>query len=721
MKKTIAVIALLLAAVFALTACVSQSDNGNSQTGNTSVSSDGQTQSQDISSGALEDPADSTKESTDDFTITAVEGGGEVEHSGSVYTVKYAGEYELSGKIENGQIIVDAGDDDEVTLTLKDASISCSDNAPITVLNAGEVTVTASKDSYNVIRDNRGSSFGESDYDAAIYSDCDLKLNGHGTLIVETEYDNGVKSKDDLSIKNLTLKVTAYGNALKGNDSVTIKSGDIILISTSSDGIKTENTDVSSKGNQRGTISIEGGHVDVYSACDGLSAAYNAEISQSTEEDAQETVVNIYTSTYSENSESISKASDLYLILASSVYSESNGYYAYFYNEDDTAGVWKECTMETMVSSGRTYYYGLVVSVPSGYQNVLFNILPSGTTPDGTNYTASSGGEVLNTSMNGYLVTSVSSGTFSGDWVQLTSGSGNSNKSTYSSKGIKAYNEINISGGVITVYCMDDGLHANADGTLENGSSATGNVNITGGTVTITAADDGIHADGELKIDNGYVNIADSHEGLEGNVITVNGGTVYVYGDDDGMNACKGSQSTVININGGYVEVTTPSGDTDAIDSNGSFKMTGGLVLVKGGSSSGSMAGSIDVDGSVTVTGGTIIALGGICETPASGSVNTFISSTTSLSAGSYKLTDSSGNVIAEFTLSASYGPMWIASDAFELNNDYKLLKDGSEVVSWTQSSSIVGSAGNMGGMGGPGGMGGMGGPGGMGGMGGRR
>ena len=47
---------------------------------------------------------------------------------------------------------------------------------------------------------------------------------GTGTLIVETAFDNGVKSKDDLSVKNVTLKVTAPGNALKGNDSVKIES-----------------------------------------------------------------------------------------------------------------------------------------------------------------------------------------------------------------------------------------------------------------------------------------------------------------------------------------------------------------------------------------------------------------------------------------------------------------------------------------------------------------
>ena len=135
-------------------------------------------------------------------------------------------------------------------------------------------------------------------------------------------------------------------------------------------------------------------------------------------------------------------------------------------------------------------------------------------------------------------------------------------------------------------------------------------------------------------------------------------------------------------------------------------------MLVKGGSSSGSVAGSIDVDGSIKVTGGTVVALGGICETPSSGSVNTYISRGTSFQSGSYTLTDSSGNAILSFSLSANYSSVWIASDGLVLNGQYTLSRDGSSVLEWTQSSSTEGSAGG-GGWGPGGGPGGWGGPGG--------
>ena len=165
------------------------------------------------------------------------------------------------------------------------------------------------------------------------------------------------------------------------------------------------------------------------------------------------------------------------------------------------------------------------------------------------------------------------------------------------------------------------------------------------------------------------------------------------------MNACKGTAKTpMINITGGYIEVTTPSGDTDAVDSNGSFAMSGGVAIIKGGSSSGMVAGSVDVDGTITVTGGTIIAFGGICETPGSGSVNTYVSSGTSFSAGPYTLAEKNGETIISFILDSSYQSVWVASESISLNKSYVLSNGSSDVLSWTQSKQSEGSSGSGGG-----------------------
>ncbi len=683
---------LIILAVLLMTACAAPSAAGTQTAAAATAVTAALTPTNVPQTAALTDPTDETRIATDAFSIASETG--ELVPEGSVYTIRAAGDYTLTGALDDGQILVDAGDDDEVKLILKDASIACSFGAPICVMNAAEVSVKAEENTYNTVSDLRTGSTDNTEDDAAIYAACDLKLTGTGTLIVSAAFDNGVKSKDDLSVKNLTLKVTSVGNALKGNDSVTIKSGDLILISTASDGVKTENSDLSAKGNQRGTVSIQGGQVDIYAAHDGISAAYNAEISE------EETcVVNIYTASYA-NAGNIAGGTETYLIVPSSLYSDSFDYYAYLYHDNDEAGVYMICTFDSMVYSGRTPYYGLTFRAPDGYENILFEIVAHGTTPDGTNCEASTSGETVNAVMNGYLITSVSGDAILGDWVQI-SDADNSSKTTYSSKGIKAENEIVVSGGSVTVNAMDDGLHANEGTALDNGAAGLGNITINGGSVTINAADDGIHADNALTVNSGTVNIVESHEGLEANVITLNGGTVNVRANDDGLNACKGSATPMIYIHGGNVQVRTPSGDTDAIDSNGSFQMTGGMVLVLSGAQMGGMSGSVDVDGNVSVTGGTIVALGGICQIPQSGSVNTYVSSGTAFSAGEYRITDADGDLIFAFTLDGSYSSCWIASDAFRLNGSYVMEKDGSVFLSWTQSSSTEGAAGGFGSFGG--------------------
>ena len=675
----------------------------------------------------LVDPSENQTVIDADFSITTSEGEaveGTAGQGGTVYYITASGDYTVKGQLKNGQIVVSvpdtAADSGTVKLILSGASVSCDFGAPVSALSAEKVDVEATEGTYNIITDTRSlaaqADVAEDDAaavvpDAAIFAECDLKLSGKGTLVVDANCDNGIKTKDDLTVKNITLKVTAPGNALKGNDSVSIESGNIILISTEGDGLKTSSTDLSSKGKQRGTVTVSGGQVDIYAAKDGISAAYDAVIDGSA-------VVNIFTASYSDYSGSSAAGSDMYLIVPKGSYFTSLDYYAYFYNgsgdfDGDAGAKWVKCTYETMVYSGRSAsYYGLKLKAPEGYASVRFCTVNSGEKPSGSSVVSSTSGGAVNSSMNAYLISSVSSGSISGDWVMLSSGSGNSSKTTYSSKGIKAYNEIQILGGTINISCGDDGLHANNDEKLENGSYGAGNVTVSGGTLTVNAADDGMHADNVLTVSGGTVNIKKSHEGLEGNVINIAGGSTFVYGSDDGVNACRGASNPLVNITGGYLDVTTPSGDTDGIDSNGSITMSGGFVIVKGGSSQGGMAGSIDLDGTLKVTGGTVIALGGICETPGYGSVNTYISSGTSFQAGSYSLCDSSGSELASFTLAGNYSSVWIASDQLSLNGKYVLKRGNDAVLEWTQSSSTVGSGGQSG-PGGPGGHGGWGGPGG--------
>ena len=645
----------------------------------------------------VKDAEEEKVEITTGFSITGNDAG--VTRDGTTYTITEAGTYTLSGKLEEGRIVVTVPDDGEVTLLLSGVSLSSGENAVIWATEAGKLTVKSEEGSYNEITDLREAKTEDDDTQGAgaITAFCDLNITGKGSLVVTASYNNGIHTKDDLKIKNVTLKVTAPNNALKGNDSVTVESGNLILISTGGDGIKTENTDLSSKGNQRGTVALEGGTVAILSACDGIDASYDVTVSDGV-------TLSIKTANYSEYSGEVvaSSATDMHLIVPTSAYSSSYRYAAYFTKSGDDSGVWADASYDMTVRSGRTQYYALKLSIPSGYTSVTFFRFPAGSDNALDNCDAKTAAIGVNTSMNAYLIKTVSSGSMSGDWVNLTASSGgpggpggpgggqsNTEKTTYSAKGIKAGNNIVIAGGTVSISAMDDGIHANYGDTLENGSVGQGNVTVTGGVVEIVSADDGIHADNVLSIEGGKITVAKAYEALEANTVNVKGGSTDVTASDDGVNAAKcGPASTPsINVSGGTLLVTTASGDTDGIDSNGTYTQTGGFVLIRGGSSSGNVSGSLDADGSVRVTGGTIVALGGICELPASSSCPVVKMQRKSFAAGEYALKNADGDVIASFTLGASYSSCWICSDGFTVGSSYSITKDGSSFASWTQSS----------------------------------
>ena len=585
---------------------------------------------------------------TGNFTVTSDTSDG-VTQSGSVYTITKAGEYTVAGLLSEGQLIVDAGDEDEVTIVLNGTSITCSSGSPIYVKNASEVKIKSEENSFNEVIDKRAEATEDSSDDAgnaAIYATCDLKLVGKGALVVTGNYNNGIQSKDDLSIKNVIVKVTAVNNAVKGNDAVDIESGNIIAISAKGDGIKTSNSSISNKGKQKGIVTITGGNIDIYAACDGIDAAYGVDISGDGN-------LNIYTDTYSEYSEEVTSSG------SSSGTSTSR---------DSSANKTASANTVSYVAASDT-----IANAPGGF-----------------------GGNKAGGDRPG----------MPGDFNE----SGNSSGQSYSTKGIKAESEINISGFTINVCSTDDGIHANSDsGVLETGEDGKGTIVINGGTITISSGDDGMHADKQLDVNDGYINIVTSYEGLEAMTINLNGGKIYVYATDDGINACTGDGKTspIINVTGGYIDVTTASGDTDGIDSNGNYVQTGGMVLVKGGSSSGNVSGSIDVDGTVTITGGTCVALGGICETPVN-SVNAYVLSSVSFSSGSYSLKDASGNEVISFTVDGSFSNGWICSDTLTTGTSYTLYRGSDAVADWTQESGTMGASGtggfgggNMGGMGG--------------------
>ena len=581
-----------------------------------------------------------------------------------------ADEYTFSIAKNYKQIYVNASGK-TIVVELQGVTIENSENSPIYVEECEEIEISAKKNTVNNIKDTRPVYVEdvEGQGKGAIYiENGDLKLKGTGTLNITANYYNGIHGKDDVKVQKQTLNITAVNHGIRGNDSVTIVSG-TVNISCGGDGLHSDNSGITSKGNQKGNVTVSGGDVTINSWGDAIQAAYNAVINQ--EDSAVETKVTAKTNKYSSyTGETVDTSKNVfYLKMNATTYSNGGNTYAAYINNKWYPAVYKG----TQSSGGQggfpggpggggqsSTYYFYEIEKPSGATSfTLYRYKGSNVTEYSlTDYNAASDAKAFNEAYDTVQISINNTRISFGSWSNYAANSGNNNSADISAKGIKAENEILISAGTIDIKAYDDAIHANNDGSLENGSTPLGNITISGGNITVSASDDGIHADGQLNITGGTTTVTTAYEGLEGNVINISGGQTYVYGTDDGVNATSGKSSPSINISGGFLDVEVPTnGDTDGIDSNGSFTQTGGTVIVKGpGSASGggmAMAAALDTDGSVKITSGSLIVFGAIEQTPNSSVTKTLVSSNT-VSAGSHTISFASSGTSYSTTLKSS-------------------------------------------------------------------
>jgi hypothetical protein len=109
---------------------------------------------------------------------------------------------------------------------------------------------------------------------AAIFSKCDLSINGNGSLTVNANYNNGVTSKDELRITGGTIVINAVNDSIRGRDFIAIKNGTII-VKAEGDGMQSNNDEDAGKG----FVAIEGGTITITAGKDGIQAETSALIS----------------------------------------------------------------------------------------------------------------------------------------------------------------------------------------------------------------------------------------------------------------------------------------------------------------------------------------------------------------------------------------------------------------------------------------------------------
>ncbi|MGW2283864.1 carbohydrate-binding domain-containing protein [Streptomyces phaeochromogenes] len=491
---------------------------------------------------------------------------------GAAVTITRGGTYRISGTLADGQIVVNAPDQD-VKLVLDGAKISHSSGAAIDVTEADEAVVILADGSENTLGD-ADSYADDVEANAALHSAADLTVTGDGKLTVRGNGNDGIASTDGLVMASGTIVVDAVDDGIRGKDYLIVEGGSV-TVTAGGDGLKADN----SEDKDSGYVAVGGGTVKVTAKGDGVDAATD------------------------------------------------------------------------LVATGGTL-------------------------------TVESGG-----------------------------GSGTQPSDDASTKGLKA-GVINVlEGGTVAVNASDDAVHSD------------GAVHVNGAKVTAASGDDGVHAEGDLTVDKGTLKVTSAVEGIEGADISVNGGTVDIRSSDDGINAAGGTSSSdggggggggggfgggpggggggesvgdyKLTVSGGTLVVDS---EGDGLDSNGTAEITGGTVVVNGPQQGGN--GALDVNGDFGISGGVLLAAGsaGMAVAPATDSEQGWLSATldSSVPAGTtLHVVDSDGKVVATYVTSKSIQNVVYSSSAVKSGEEYEIYSGGTK--SGTGTGGLAASGGTLG------------------------
>ncbi len=241
-------------------------------------------------------------------------------------------------------------------------------------------------------------------------------------------------------------------------------------------------------------------------------------------------------------------------------------------------------------------------------------------------------------------------------------------------KGISCDSIMNVTGGDITI-TTSGGVYYN------NGTTET--INYTGSTDNISSSykssPKGIKVDQELNISGGTITVTTTGNGGEciesKGDMTISGGTIMaISAKDDAINSGDSDLGTGdLNITGGMVYAI--SAGNDGLDANGDMNISGGVVYAAcSGSPEVALDANTEMNNNLYITGGTIITFGGI-ESNASVSIANV--STTASANTNYALLN--GNtVIAAWkspTSSYAYSSMSVYSGDLTSGTSYTLNK----------------------------------------------
>ncbi len=193
---------------------------------------------------------------------------------GDEILITQSGTYEFTGDYLTSTIIVNVDktvDEGVVYLILNDANIVSENSTPIHIMEAKSVEIVLEGE--NTIIQGAVVTDDLDFPSAAIYSKADTVIRGDGSLAVETLYQDGINSRDDLIIEGGTITISAVEDGVVGKDFVAISESNM-TITAGKDGIKSSNDEDIDKGN----LIISSGSFYIEAEQDGISAEQTLQI-----------------------------------------------------------------------------------------------------------------------------------------------------------------------------------------------------------------------------------------------------------------------------------------------------------------------------------------------------------------------------------------------------------------------------------------------------------
>lgn len=620
---------------------------------------------------------DSWKENlgTIDMTSMEVSGSG-ISVEGKTVYIAEGGDFEVSGKTENGMILVNT--DEKVKLRLSGVEITNSDGPAIYFENTEKGYITLTDETDNVLTDSE--QYNYEDASAPLFCDDDLEIKGYGSLVINANYKHGIAGDDDIKIENGNITINSkIGDGIHAKCGIKI-SGGTLDITSAGDGIQSGEWNVS----------VDGAEINITTTGEITSSRNNnIGFNNNFEENEQQAGrIDFDTNASPENRRNNSN---------------EKGGMPQILNDIDTS-LFENMTVDevteklkSMVENGEIIIDGVIGGTQQTQdEDVSSNDKSSKGLKAEEDIYINSG--IINIHSTDHSV-------HSGDITEINGGELN----IYSEdgKGISAHGNLNINSGDINIEYSTEGIESKAEMTID------------GGDIRIISTDDGLNAGGTRSnsMEHGAMDSSIILERLADRIVNGNNSQQnnitpeFATGDteqfnrrqdaipDEGNSPAEnrqiapnfnnrpgnfGGQRTdtdnnghSITINDGYICIDAMA---DAIDSNGFLEINGGTIILNGPTSGGDSP--LDTDGSMWINGGYIVAVGsnGMLEIPSDDSKQNVLA--VSLSEAVQKETiinikNSSGENIMTFKPTKEYQALIFSSPELSLDETYTVSYGG--------------------------------------------